>query len=167
MNTSLSSLSVAKTFILIAGSALLLGATQVARAADAAPSAATATPPSAANATPAPRKEARAPVAAPDPAGTAVARKGESLQKLIARSMGNLPFKPEILRDAMIQKNPAAFKNGKPESLIVGSVLKLPTMEDFRRYIPAVAAVCVEGDGTDGARADATADPRKGWVRFP
>lgn len=164
MNTSLSSLSVAKTFILIAGSALLLGATQLAHAADAPPSAAGATPTSAA--TPAPRKDARTAVA-PDPSGTAVARKGESLQKLIARSMGNLPFKPEILREAMIQKNPAAFKNGKPESMIVGSVLKLPTMEDFRRYIPAVAAVCVEGDGTDGARADATADPRKGWVRFP
>ena len=35
MNTSLSTLFVAKTFVLIAGSALLLGATQVARAADA------------------------------------------------------------------------------------------------------------------------------------
>ena len=164
MNTSLSPLFLAKTFVLIAGSALLLGATQVARAADAA----AATPPSAALATPAPRKEARAPVAAPDPAGTAVAKKGEPLQKLIARSLGNLPFKPEILRDAMIQKNPAAFKNGKPESLIVGSVLQLPTMGDFRRFIPAVAAVCVEGEGTDGgARADAAADPRKGWVRLP
>ncbi len=167
MNTSLSSLSVAKTFILIAGSALLLGATQVARALDAEPSATTTMLASASPAPAAPRKQARAPAAAPDPSGNAVARKGESLQKLIARSMGNLPFKPEILREAMIQKNPAAFKNGKPESLIVGSVLKLPTMEDFRRFIPAVAAVCVEGDGTDGARADATADPRKGWVRFP
>ena len=163
MNTSLSPLFVAKTFILIAGSALLLGATQIARAAEADTTVATATTP----ATPAPRKEVRAPAPAPDPVGTAVARKGEPLPKLIARSLAHLPFKAEILREAMILKNPAAFKNGKPESLIVGSVLQLPTMEDFRRFIPAVAAVCVEGDGTVGASADATVDPRRGWVRVP
>ena len=188
-------LSAAKTFILLTGSAILLGTTPVAGANAATPAAtpitppapppaarpappptvtAAATPAAAPAATPAatpapsaPRKETRTASVAPPPGGAVAVNKGDTLQKIIARSLGHLPFKPEILRAAMMQKNPAAFKSGKPESLAAGSVLQLPTMEDFRRLIPAVAAACAEGEGTDGARADAAADPRKGWVRFP
>ena len=165
MNTPPSPLLVAKALILLAGSALLLGATQITGAADAAPAATPAA--SSAEATAAPHKEAATASAAPAPGGAVAVKKGDTLRKISARSLGHLPLKPEILHSAVMQKNPAAFKNGKPESLAAGSVLQMPTMEDFRRFIPAVAAVCQESEGSDGARADAAADPRKGWVRFP
>ena len=106
------------------------------------------------------------------PAGPAmpaiVVKKGDTLDKLITRHLKNSPFNQDILRKAVIQKNPAAFKDGKAQGLIVGSQLLWPTMADYRKVLVG-AGVGVDGGGQAEEHAAPTGapDPRRGWVRFP
>ena len=138
-------LFVAKTFILLAGSAALLGATPLAVAAQ----------------TSAVATEAEKTAAAPGKSGSVTVKKGDTLLRIIARHLDHLPFKQAIVRTAVMQKNPAAFKEGKPEGMVAGAVLQLPTMEDFRRMLPSLDAA------SEDAHAEGESDPRRGWVRFP
>lgn len=185
-------LSVAKTFIMLAGALALLGATpaQASAAVDAAAAptvlaqaaepaapavlAQAATP--AAPATPVrpARDSAKKPAPAPEKTGAAaptsvVVKKGDTLSRIVARNLDALPFKQEIVRTAVIQKNPAAFKDGKPESMIEGAVIQFPTMEDFRRMIPALGAIGASGasGSAEGGYADGEPDVKRSWVRFP
>ena len=142
MNTPL---FVVKNFILLSGSAAILGLTQFSAAAETIPI----------------QTEAANAAAAPTHSGTVTVKKGDTLYRIIARNLEHLPFKQDIVRAAIMQKNPAAFKDGKPSGMISGAVLQLPRMADFRRMIPALAAT------SEDAQAEQDADPRKGWVRFP
>ena len=136
---------VAKTFILLAVSAALLGATPLAVAAE----------------TSAVATETAKTAAAPPRSGGVTVKKGDTLLRIIARHLDYLPFKLAIVRTAVMQKNPAAFKDGKPEGMVTGAVLQLPTMEDFRRMLASLEAV------SEDAHAELESDPRRGWVRFP
>ena len=112
-------------------------------------------------------------VAAPKPApavipeGAVVAKKGESLDRLIARSMKHLPFRQDILRDIVVQKNPGAFKGGNAKSLIGGALVQLPVMSDFRHITHPAEMAATAANETDNSQPSAEPDPRKGWVRFP
>ena len=115
----------------------------------------------------------KAKVAAPKPApavipeGAVVAKKGESLDRLIARSMKHLPFRQDILRDVVVQKNPGAFKGGNAKSLIGGALVQLPVMSDFRHITHPAEMAATAANETDNSQPSAEPDPRKGWVRFP
>ena len=97
--------------------------------------------------------------------------------KGVTAAMYGLPFKLELLRTAIMQKNPAAFKKGKPETMLAGAVLQLPTIEDFRRMVPSLGTASEDahakpasdphGKAPEDSHAEWESDPRKGWVRFP
>lgn len=96
-----------------------------------------------------------------------MAKKGESLDRLIARSMKHLPFRQDILRDIVVQKNPGAFKGGNAKSLIGGALIQLPVMSDFRHITHPAEMTATPANETDNSQPSAEPDVRKGWVRFP
>lgn len=105
------------------------------------------------------------------PAGPAVpavvVKKGESLDKLIARHVKNSPFSQDIVRKAVIQKNPNAFKDGKAQGIVVGAQLQWPTMADYRKVLAGAGVSVDGGQRPEDSAPVAAPDPRKGWVRYP
>ena len=83
-----------------------------------------------------PAPPAQAPGALDD---TWLVKKGDTLERIVSRRLASLPFKPNVVRKALVDKNPEAFKDAKARKLTVGSTLKLPTLEDFRYLFPGPA----------------------------
>lgn len=124
------------------------------------------------------RQSGRNPGASATPtAGTVTVQRGETLDRLIRRSLGETPFSAEFLRKAFVQLNPQAFRaSGNPHLISAGSVLRVPTPVQLQQLIDEQyphwaglqgAALGETGTGT-GAHAHANdAEARKRWVRFP
>ncbi len=90
-------------------------------------------------------------------------RRGDTLDRLIVRHLTHLPLRQDLLRQALIKKNPTAFKGGKAEGLLAGSTLQLPMLTDFRYlFTPVSDALPAAPEQTPAA-----VDPRKSWIRFP
>ena len=169
-----------------------------ARAADAAPA---APPAQAPEAPPAPAGPPAQPPAAPTaqapvlPEGAMLVKKGDTVERIISRRLASLPFKQDILRKALVDKNPDAFADTKKRKLKVGAVLQLPTLDDFRNLLaPSAPAVSMPMGMPMGmpnvpqpgpppsqaqpappppeaqpapAQPEAEEDPKKGWIRYP
>lgn len=124
-------------------------------------------------------------------------KKGDTVERIVSRRLASLPFKQDILRKALVEKNPQAFTDTKKRKLKVGAVLQLPTLDDFRNLLAPPAAamggampmpggsmpmpvgpmpMAIHG-GPMPAQAQPEPqpaqaqpeeeDPRKGWVRYP
>ena len=125
---------------------------------------------------PASAQPAAATVKAPPTRDSVVVKKGDTLDKVVARSLGDLPFRQDVLRRALLEKNRVIFKDGKPpRRLPPGAVLQVPLLDDFRRIVFGDAACrpAEENTQTDSpqiAEAPQPAegvDSRKAWVRYP
>jgi hypothetical protein len=103
----------------------------------------------------------------PTKPGSVVVRRGDSLERIITRHLTHLPFRQDILRQAVIKKNPAAFKGGRPEGLLVGAILQLPATEDFNHLFSGATAAAPPPAQPPVEDAPTDIDPRKSWVRFP
>ena len=103
------------------------------------------------------------------PDGVWLVKKGDTLDRIVSRRLASLPFRPDVLRRALVDKNPGAFKNPKSAILTVGAILQLPTLEDFRYLLPAPVPEMLQASAPPPveAQAEFEPDPRKGWVRFP
>ena len=108
------------------------------------------------------------PLASQVPAGSrmqVVVRPGETLDRVIQRTLRDSPFRTELLRDAFVRLNRSAFPRGTPHWLLAGSVLQVPTPADLMsqvdpRWWPAPAQ--------DASAATAsTSSERRNWVRYP
>lgn len=93
-------------------------------------------------------------------------KRGDTLDQLIARHLAHIPLRQDLLRQALIKKNPAAFKGGKAEGLLAGATLQLPVLADFR-YLFATASDAPPVTPAELEPTPPAVDPRKGWVRFP
>jgi len=62
-------------------------------------------------------------------------KRGDTVERIISRRLASLPFKQDILRKALVDKNPDAFADAKKRKLKVGAVLQLPTLDDFRNLL--------------------------------
>lgn len=94
-----------------------------------------------------------------------VVRPGETLDRVIQRTLRDSPFRNELLRDAFVRLNRSAFPRGTPHWLLAGSVLQVPTPADLLlqvdpRWWPAPA----QGAPVTPA---STASQRRDWVRYP
>jgi Tfp pilus assembly protein FimV len=106
--------------------------------------------------------------APPAPVGSriqVVVRPGETLDRLIQRTMRDSPFRVEVLRDAFVRLNRSAFPRGTPHWVLAGSVLQVPTPADLMaqvdpRWWPAPAPA-------DSAPATSAQADRRNWVRYP
>ncbi len=98
---------------------------------------------------------------ASDTARMYVVMQGDTLDRIVNKTMASSPLKPELLREALVAANPQAIPAGRHPRLKPGTVLQLPDHEALlRRTVqpllpPAEQAV------------NAEADARKRWVRYP
>ena len=95
---------------------------------------------------------------------------GDTLDKVIRKTMPDSPLRVEILRNAFVQQNPQAFTKLPPRSLMAGAVLNVPNHDDLlRSYVVPGQSAGNSGMQRGGgySTADMNMSERKNWVRFP
>lgn len=95
---------------------------------------------------------------------------GDTLDKVIRKTMPDSPLRADILRNAFVQQNPQAFTKAPPRSLMAGAVLNVPNHDDLlRSYMVPGHAPGNSGMHRGGgySTADMNMNERKNWVRFP
>lgn len=95
---------------------------------------------------------------------------GDTLDKVIKKTMPDSPLRADILRNAFVQQNPQAFTKSPPRALMAGAVLNVPSHDDLLRshMVPGHApgnSGMQRGGGY--STADLNMNERKNWVRFP
>jgi len=94
------------------------------------------------------------------------ARRGETVDAAIRRTMGDMPFKENFLRGVFLELNAAALQPGTTR-LIAGAPLLVPHLEDLRSHLQRVLGP-QQVAAPHGAAPTAPAAPdRRHWVRFP
>jgi hypothetical protein len=109
-------------------------------------------------------------LAATPAARTYQVQTGDTLDKVIRKTMPDSPLKFEILRNAFVQQNPQAFTKAPPRALMAGAVLNVPNHDDLlRSYMVPGHAPGNSGVNRGGgySTADMNMNERKNWVRFP
>ena len=102
--------------------------------------------------------------------GTYVVESGDTLDKVIRKTMPDSPLRVEILRNAFVQQNPQAFTKSPPRALMAGVVLNVPNHDDLlRSYMVPGHSPGNSGMHRGGgySTADINMNERKNWVRFP
>ena len=89
--------------------------------------------------------------------GTYVVKRGDYLDKIINSTVGNYPFKRDILRKAFVQANPKVFRRSNPNWMYANKTMRIPGVEDIKRVI-----FKDQPDNKSSAK-----DPYEGWVRYP
>ena len=113
--------------------------------------------------------KAAAPAAPVQPAVVASGRtykvlRGESLDKVIQKTMADSPLRIELLRNAFIELNPQAFPGGQASRMRTTEPLNVP---DSVQLLRAVAMPLLETEDASRAAAPASAEQQRRWVRFP
>lgn len=95
--------------------------------------------------------------------GAIVIKRGDTLEKLVKTHLNHLPFRQDILAQALLARNPGAFKEGpKSRTPVAGAVITLPTADDYAKVIFGP-----EGPPQAPQEHAEPVDPRRGWVRYP
>jgi Tfp pilus assembly protein FimV len=95
---------------------------------------------------------------------------GETLDQVIAKTMGSSPLSMTILRQAFIDQNPQAIVAGKPPKLPTlrkGATLNLPDHDLLLRGVLASISPVTAPSETVPRAAQSTPEERKRWVQFP
>jgi hypothetical protein len=95
---------------------------------------------------------------------------GDTLDKVIKKTMPDSPLRADILRNAFVQQNPQAFTKSPPRSLMAGAILNVPNHDDLlRTYMVPGHSPGNSGMHRGGgySTADMNMSERKNWVRFP
>jgi hypothetical protein len=101
---------------------------------------------------------------------TYIVESGDTLDKVIRKTMPDSPLRADILRNAFVQQNPQAFTKSPPRSLMAGAVLNVPNHDDLLRtymvpgHVPGNSGL---HRGGGYSTADMNMSERKNWVRFP
>jgi len=90
--------------------------------------------------------------------------RGESLDKVIQKTMADSPLRIELLRNAFIELNPQAFPGGQASRMRSTEPLNVP---DSVQLLRAVATPLLETEDASRAAAPASAEQQRRWVRFP
>ena len=106
------------------------------------------------------------PAASPHAARVYVTVAGDTLDRVIRKTMADSPLKDDLLRQAFIAANPRAFAAGRNSRLRVGTELKLPETNALLRDIllPLLSPTEV---GSYFPPPPTTAEERRRWVRYP
>ena len=108
---------------------------------------------------------------------TYVVKKGDTLDKVVQKTLGDSPLKSEILKREIIALNPDAFTKGSQKILKSGVTLTLPSNDDLLRSQLGMA----QSSSQQGSHKqfvgyetypDVIINPqgmekRKSWVQFP
>jgi pilus assembly protein FimV len=99
----------------------------------------------------------------PASAQTHTVLRGETLDKIIQKTMADSPLRIELLRKAFIQLNPQAFPGGQASRMRADQLLQVP---DALQLLRAVAMPLMEVPEASRAAPVSAQDQRR-WVRFP
>lgn len=94
--------------------------------------------------------------------------RGENLDRVIRRSLPNLPFKDDFLRKAFVQLNPDVLGKNQARAMPTGTVLVVPSPQDLAallsEHYPALGhtSATVQEDGSG-----ATSPSKRRWVQYP
>jgi hypothetical protein len=102
---------------------------------------------------------------ATDPARSYVVAPGDTLDRIIQKTMGQSPLKIELLREALAAANPQAIASVRNPRLKAGAVLQLPDHHALLRA--AVQPLLQPADMVSSHPTPNDADNRKRWVRYP
>ena len=102
---------------------------------------------------------------ATDPARSYVVAPGDTLDRIIQKTMGQSPLKIELLREALAAANPQAIASVRNPRLKAGAVLQLPDHQALLRA--AVQPMLQPADMVSSHPMATDADNRKRWVRYP
>ena len=105
---------------------------------------------------------AELPVAAS--AQTHTVKRGETLDKIIQKTMADSPLRVELLRKAFIQLNPQAFPGGQASRMRADQLLQVP---DAQQLLRAVAMPMLEVTEASRLTTPVSAQEQRRWVRFP
>lgn len=98
-------------------------------------------------------------------------QRGETLDRVIRRSLPGLPLHPDFLRQAFVKLNPQAFPLGTPHLVRAGAVLQVPGMADLRALMlaqhPQAAGLLQATDMAENSPNGHAASDKRRWVRFP
>ena len=89
--------------------------------------------------------------------GTYLVRKGDYLDKIIKSTVGDYPFKRDILRKAFVSANPKVFRRSNPNWMYANKKMRIPGVDDIKKVIFK--------DQPKGKSS--SEDPYAGWVRYP
>ena len=88
--------------------------------------------------------------------GRIVVQRGDTLDGVIARTMGGVPVQRALLRQAFVRANPHAFPRGNPNFMLAGVTLTIPDVNDLRRVV-----------FTEAPRQAPPNEDRRHWIRYP
>jgi len=92
---------------------------------------------------------------------------GETLDHVIAKTMGSSPLSMGILRQAFIDQNPQAIIAGKVPKLRKGATLTVPDHDVLLRGVLASVTPVAAPSDTMPRALGSTPEDRKRWVQFP
>jgi Tfp pilus assembly protein FimV len=113
---------------------------------------------------------AQAAESAPTPSSTArtyTVLRGDTLDRVIQKTMPGSPLKIEILRNAFVDLNPQAFASGNMTRPKTGAVLQVPDHVQLLRASILPVLEGAEAAAVSGEGKNANASERRSWVRFP
>lgn len=117
--------------------------------------------------------------ARPDAAASTVMRqqvvvqRGETLDRVIARTLRDSPFRVEVLREAYLRVNRGAFPRGSPHTLAAGATLAVPNVADVlgvvdpQRQMFAPPAPPPPPPAAARATGPTPEADRRSWIRYP
>jgi Tfp pilus assembly protein FimV len=88
-------------------------------------------------------------------------RPGDSLDRIIQRTMPNSPLKIEYLRDAVVRANPGVFAHAGGYRIHSGQVLQLP---DLGQILRATMEPFLQ---SPESKAQTDEQIRRRWVHYP
>mgnify|MGYP001156992325 CR=1 FL=1 len=92
--------------------------------------------------------------------GRYITKPGDTLDMIMSQTIDDNPVRKSILRKAIVEANPHAFKRKNPNWMYANKQLKLPTADDIHNVVFKES-----GGMLDAKRAAQT--ERKSWVKYP
>lgn len=102
---------------------------------------------------------------------TVTVQRGETLDRLIRRTLPEVPLHPDFLRKAFVSLNPQVFPSGSPNRMLAGASVQVPSMAALRQMMlsqhPSSAALLQGGDARANHAGSVDPSDQRSWVRFP
>ena len=95
---------------------------------------------------------------------TYMVQRGETLDKIIQKTMADSPLRVELLRQAFIQLNPQAFPGGQASRMRADQLLQVP---DAMQMLRSLAMPLMNANEGPQVAPPVSAQEQRRWVRFP
>jgi Tfp pilus assembly protein FimV len=94
-------------------------------------------------------------------------QRGDTLDRVIQKTMATSPLKIELLRQAFVVGNPHAFVSGNVSRLRAGAVLQVPDHAKLLRSVVLPVLDASNSAALAGESRSSNASDRRSWIRFP